>query len=42
MDAYRTHLEAPHFKTYKAATEKMVKSLKLVQTDPIMLGTKAK
>jgi quinol monooxygenase YgiN len=40
MDAYRTHLEAPHFKKYKTATEKMVKSLKLVQTVPIMLGAK--
>ena len=39
-DAYRAHLEAPHFKKYKATTEKMVKSLKLVQTAPIMLGTK--
>jgi quinol monooxygenase YgiN len=41
-EAYRAHLEAPHFKQYKAITEKMVKSLKLVQTDPIMLGAKAR
>ena len=39
-DAYRAHLEAPHFKKYKATTEKMVKSLKLVQTAPIVLGSK--
>jgi quinol monooxygenase YgiN len=39
-DAYRSHLETAHFKKYKAATEKMVKSLKLVITTPIRLGTK--
>jgi quinol monooxygenase YgiN len=38
--AYRAHLEAPHFKKYKAVTEKMVKSLRLVQTDPIALASK--
>jgi quinol monooxygenase YgiN len=42
IEAYRAHLEAPHFKKYKAVTEKMVKSLKLVQTTPIILGAKAK
>ena len=41
-DAYRSHLESSHFKKYKATTEKMVKSLKLVQTTPIMLGAKAR
>ena len=40
VDAYRAHLETMHFKKYKATTEKMVKSLKLVQTTPIMLGAK--
>jgi quinol monooxygenase YgiN len=40
--AYKAHLEAPHFKKYKAATEKMVKSLELVRTVPIALGAKAK
>ena len=40
VDAYRAHLETVHFKKYKATTEKMVKSLKLVQTTPIMLGAK--
>ena len=39
VDAYRSHLETAHFKKYKATTEKMVKSLKLVQAAPIMLGT---
>ena len=40
--AYQAHLEAPHFKKYKAVTRGMVKSLKLVETDPIILGTKGK
>jgi quinol monooxygenase YgiN len=41
-EAYKAHLEAPHFKKYKTVTEKMVKSLKLVQTTPVMLGAKAR
>ena len=41
-DAYKAHLETPHFKKYKAATQQMVKSLKLVETIPVMLGAKAK
>ncbi|SHJ98347.1 Quinol monooxygenase YgiN [Bradyrhizobium lablabi] len=42
IDAYKAHLESAHFKKYKATTENMVKSLKLVQVTPIMLGAKAK
>jgi quinol monooxygenase YgiN len=38
--AYRAHLEAPHFKKYKATTETMVRSLKLVPVVPIVLGAK--
>ena len=41
-DAYLAHLQAPHFLKYKATVEKMVKSLKLVPVEPIMLGAKAK
>jgi quinol monooxygenase YgiN len=41
-DAYKAHLESPHFKKYKATTQQMVKSLKLVETIPVMLGAKAK
>jgi len=40
--AYRSHLEATHFKKYKQTTEKMVTSLRLLQTEPIMLGGKSK
>ena len=39
--AYRTHLETPHFLTYKTAVEAMVVSLKLTDTVPIALGSKA-
>jgi quinol monooxygenase YgiN len=41
-EAYRAHLEAPHFIKYKTVTEKMVKSLKLVQTTPVALAAKAR
>jgi len=41
-DAYQAHLESPHFKKYKATTKEMVKSLKLVETTPVMLGAKTK
>ena len=37
-DAYRSHLETAHFKKYKAMTEPMVRSLKLVPMVPIALG----
>jgi quinol monooxygenase YgiN len=41
-EAYLAHLQAPHFLKYKATVEKIVKSLKLVPVEPIMLGAKAK
>ncbi len=40
--AYKAHLESPHFKKYKAATQGMVKGLRLIETDPILLGAKGK
>ena len=40
--AYEAHLGSDHFKRYKATVEKMVKSLKLVQATPIVLGAKTK
>ena len=40
--AYRAHLETPHFKKYKESTKEMVKSLQLVETDPILLGSQSK
>lgn len=41
-DAYKAHLETPHFKKFRAATEKMISSRKLLDTVPIVLGAKAK
>ena len=38
--AYEAHLQAPHFKKYKSGTQGMVKSLVLVETDPILLRAK--
>ena len=40
--SYQAHLQSPHFKKYKEQTQQMVKSLTLLDTDPIMLGTKLK
>ena len=40
VDAYKAHIETAHFKTYKAITQDMVKSLKLRDTVPILLGAK--
>ena len=40
VDAYKAHLETAHFKRYKAITHDMVKSLKLRDTVPILLGAK--
>ncbi len=42
VDAYKAHIETPHFKKYKAGTQHMVKSLELVEVDPILLGNKTK
>jgi quinol monooxygenase YgiN len=38
--AYEAHLQTAHFKKYKTGTQGMVKSLKLVETEPILLGMK--
>jgi quinol monooxygenase YgiN len=38
--AYETHLQSPHFKKYKNDTAGMVKSLKLLETEPVLLGAK--
>ena len=42
IDAYKAHLETAHFKKYKVATQDMVKSLKLRETIPILLGSKSR
>src|SRR3954470_10870125 len=38
--AYEAHLQTSHFKKYKSETQGAVKSLKLIETDPILLGAK--
>ncbi|HTI90776.1 MAG TPA: antibiotic biosynthesis monooxygenase family protein [Puia sp.] len=40
VDAYRIHLETPHYKKYKSLTQNMVSSLDFVQVDAILFGTK--
>ncbi|MDE3106243.1 MAG: antibiotic biosynthesis monooxygenase [Acidobacteriota bacterium] len=36
--AYQAHLRSPHFLRYKAATQQMVQSLHLLETEPVILG----
>jgi quinol monooxygenase YgiN len=38
--AYQAHLKTPHFLKYKTGTQKMVKSLELVEVEPIALEIK--
>ena len=42
VEAYKAHLETAHFKKYKSATQDMVRSLKLRDTVPILLGAKSR
>ena len=41
-EAYQTHLQTAHFKKFRATTDDMVKSRKLIDTVPISLAAKAK
>ncbi|RWC31888.1 putative quinol monooxygenase [Mesorhizobium sp.] len=38
--AYEAHLTTPHFLKYKTQTANMVRSLQLIETDPITLAAK--
>jgi quinol monooxygenase YgiN len=40
--SYQSHLQTPHFKAYKARTQQMVRDLRLLETEPILLGSKSK
>ena len=40
--AYEVHLTSPHFLDYKARTADLVTSLRLIETDPVMLKAKAR
>ena len=41
-DAYKSHLQTPHFLKYKTASKDMVKSLELAETVPLVPGMKIK
>lgn len=41
-NAYKAHLQTPHFIKYKTETKDMVKSLELVETTPLIPGMKIK
>jgi len=41
-EAYQAHLRSAHFTKYKTGTEGMVESLDLVETVPLLPGTKIK
>ena len=38
--AYQAHLQSAHFKKYKSGTAGMVKSLRLIEAEPVLLGAK--
>jgi quinol monooxygenase YgiN len=40
--AYKAHIQTPHFLKYKTITKEMVKSLELVETVPLLPGMKIK
>ncbi len=42
VGAYESHIRTPHFLKYKTGTQHMVKSLTLLETDPVLLGAKSK
>ena len=39
--AYEAHIRSPQFLKYKTSTERMVRSLKLIETTPILLCAKS-
>ncbi len=41
-EVYESHLKTPHFLNYKTSTLKMVKSLKLIDMEPIDIATMPK
>ena len=42
LAAYNKYFETPHYLEYKEAAKALVKSLKFIDVDPILLGSKAK
>jgi quinol monooxygenase YgiN len=42
VDAYKKHIQTPHFQKYKNGTKEMVSSLELVEAIPLLPGMKIK
>jgi quinol monooxygenase YgiN len=42
IEAYKSHVQTPHFLKYKDGTKDMVKSLELIEADPLVSGMKIK
>lgn len=40
--AYQVHLDSAHFRKYKTGAQGMVKALRQVETEPILLGSKGR
>jgi quinol monooxygenase YgiN len=40
VDAYNAHIKPPHFLKYKTGTLHMIRSLTLIEADPILLGAR--
>ena len=40
--SYQSHLQSSHFKAYKIRTQTMVKDLRLIETEPILLGSRSR
>lgn len=41
-EAYQKHIQTPHFLKYKNGTKDMVKSLELIEVDPLISGMRIK
>jgi quinol monooxygenase YgiN len=41
-EAYRSHIDSPHFKKYVVVTKPMIRSRRLIETVPVLLKAKAK
>jgi quinol monooxygenase YgiN len=41
-NAYRAHVESPHFKNYVTTTQPMIRSRTLIETVPVQLSAKPK
>ena len=42
LAAYNNHIETPHYLQYKEEAKSLVRSLKFIDVDPTLLGSKPK